>query len=99
MGHTGVTQFMRIARYAQAHNLSVIPHATIGSGIFLAASLQASAHLQNLVSHEFQHSLFPHFLHFTTGGMKCESGFYYLPEGNGIGVEPTREMKAHMTLL
>ena len=37
MGHTGVTQFVRIARYAQAHNLQIIPHATIGSGIFLAA--------------------------------------------------------------
>ena len=99
MGHTGVTQFMRIARYAQAHHLSVMPHATIGAGIFLAASLQASATLQNVVCHEYQHSIFNDFLHFTNGGMKCESGFYHLPSGHGIGVEPTQEMKSKMTLI
>ena len=49
---------MRIGRYAEAHHLQIIPHATIGAGIFLAASIQASAALRNLVSHEFQHSLF-----------------------------------------
>ncbi len=32
MGHTGVTEFMRIGHYAQAHHLRVIPHATIGIG-------------------------------------------------------------------
>ena len=58
MGHTGVTQFMRIGRYAEAHHLAIIPHATIGAGIFLAASLQASAALQNVEWHEFQHSVF-----------------------------------------
>ncbi|MBT2161407.1 mandelate racemase/muconate lactonizing enzyme family protein [Zobellia barbeyronii] len=99
MAHTGITQFMRIAGYAQAHNLTVIPHATIGSGIFLAASLQASASLQNCVAHEFQHSIFPEFMHYTTGDMKCEAGHYQLPTGNGIGVNPTEEMKSNMTLL
>lgn len=99
MGHTGVTQFMRIAQYAQAHNLSVMPHATIGSGIFLAASLQASAAIQNLVSHEFQHSIFGDFMSYTTGDMKCESGFFHIPNGYGIGVEPTAEMKSKMRLL
>ena len=99
MGHTGITQFMRIARYAQAHHLFVIPHATIGSGIFLTASLQASASLQPVIFHEFQHSLFGNFRHYTGNKLTCESGFYQLPEGNGLGVEPSPEMKANMTLL
>lgn len=99
IAHTGITQFMRIATYAQAHNLAVIPHATIGSGIFLAASLQASAALRNCVAHEFQHSIFTEFMHYTTGNMKCEAGQYQLPVGDGIGVNPTEEMKANMTLL
>lgn len=99
MGHTGVTQFMRISRYAQAHHLSVIPHATIGSGIFLAASLQASAALQNLVCHEFQHSIFGDFLPYTGNQLSCESGVYHLPTGHGIGVEPSSEMKSNMIQL
>jgi D-galactarolactone cycloisomerase len=53
MGHSGVTQFMRIAHLAQAHHAKVIPHATIGAGIFAAASLQASATVLNLPYHEF----------------------------------------------
>lgn len=96
MGHTGVTQFMRIARYAAAHHLPVMPHATIGAGIFLAASLQASAALPNLASHEYQHSLLDPFRHFTGDRLQCENGAYKVPNRPGIGVEPSEEMKRHM---
>ena len=99
MGHTGITQFMRIAQYAQAHHLAIIPHATIGSGIFLAASLQASASLQGVMYHEYQHSLFGHFRHYTGNKLSCESGVYTLPNGHGLGVEPSSDMKANMVLL
>ena len=58
MGHNGVTEFMRIGLYAQAHHLKVIPHATIGIGIFLAASLQPAPRLRSVDCHEFQHSIF-----------------------------------------
>ena len=96
MGHTGVTQFMRIGRYAEAHHLQIMPHATIGSGLFLAASLQASAALRNVVSHEFQHSLLNPFRHFTNDVLSCESGFYEITETPGIGAEPSGEMKKRM---
>ncbi len=99
MGHTGITQFMRIGRYAEEHDLEIIPHATIGSGIFLAASLQASAALEGTVSHEFQHSIFGPFQHFTDDALKCESGSYSLTHSPGIGVEPSRSMLASMEKL
>lgn len=99
MGHTGFTQFMRIGRYAEAHHLQIIPHATIGSGIFLAASLQASAALRNVTSHEFQHSIFHPLSHFTSDAMTCENGAYEILTTPGIGVEPSEDMKAKMTLL
>ena len=38
MGHTGVSQFMQIARMANAFHVKVIPHASIGIGIFQAAT-------------------------------------------------------------
>jgi galactonate dehydratase len=99
MGHTGITQFMRIGRYAEAHHLRIIPHATIGAGIFLAASLQASSALQNVESHEFQHSVLEPFRHFTGGVLVCENGAYSVPEIPGIGVEPSEEMRASMELV
>ena len=96
MGHTGITQFVRICRYAQQHQLPIIPHATIGAGIFLAASLQVSLALQNVVSHEFQHSVFEAFRPFTGNQMVCEQGVFVLPNAPGIGVEPSGTMRQHM---
>jgi len=97
MGHTGITQFLRIAHLAAAHQLSVIPHATIGAGIFLAASLHASAVLSSIESHEFQHSIFQPFRHFTADALHCEAGAYSLPSGPGLGIEPSSAMLAKMT--
>lgn len=96
MGHTGITQFLRIGRYAQSRNVPVIPHATIGSGIFLAASLQASAALGGVVAHEFQHSIFEPFRYFTGDALTCEKGKYSIPRGHGLGVEPSEQMRSHM---
>ena len=97
MGHTGITQFMRIGRCAENHGLAIIPHATIGSGIFLAASLQASAALRGVESHEFQHSIFEPFRSFTDDTLRCEKGRYFVPRGPGLGVQPSDEMKSNMT--
>ncbi|MBU3005269.1 mandelate racemase/muconate lactonizing enzyme family protein [Paraglaciecola arctica] len=87
MGHKGITEFMRIARYAEAHHLEVIPHATIGTGIFMAASLQASATIAACSYHEFQHQVFLKNLRYVNTDMACENGFYSLPSGPGLGVE------------
>lgn len=86
MGHTGITEFMRIARYAEVHHLEVIPHATIGVGIFLAASLQASAAIAACTGHEFQHSIFEKNLRYLDTDFSCEKGFYSIPSGLGLGV-------------
>ncbi len=91
MGHTGITNFMRIGRLAGRHGLKVIPHATIGAGIFLAASLQASAALPAVTGHEFQHSVFEPNRRLIRGGMDCADGRYAPPGGPGLGVEPSGE--------
>ena len=70
------------------------PNATIGAGIFLATSLQASAELRNLVSHGFQHSVFCAFKSFTGDALNCENGVYQIPKTPGIGVEPSGKMRA-----
>jgi galactonate dehydratase len=92
MGHTGVTQFLAIARLAVAFHARVMPHASIGVGIFQAASLHATATLPNVPYHEYQHSIFDKNLRFVTTAMRCEAGHYHLPEGPGLGVEPKPEL-------
>ena len=92
MGHTGITQFARMAVLAETWHKRIIPHATIGVGIFMAASLQAASAIGATVSHEYQHSVFDRNLRFTQGDMGCAAGRYALPSGTGIGVRPTENL-------
>lgn len=94
MGHTGITQFIRIAALAEAHDLQLMPHATIGLGVFLAASLQVSAVLPSVRSHEFQHSVFEKNLRYVQTSMACKNGYYNVPGGTGLGVEPDESLLA-----
>jgi len=92
MGHTGVTQFLAIGRLAAAFEARVMPHASIGVGIFQAASLHAAATLPNVPYHEYQHSIFDKNLAYVTTTMRCDAGFYHLPSGPGLGIEPKPEL-------
>jgi galactonate dehydratase len=100
MARTGITNFARISAMAQGFGLAVAPHATIGAGIFMAASLQAASTLQRLSWHEYQHSIFDPHLPLTrptgTRHMGCDAGFYTLPDGPGLGVEPSPAMFDHV---
>lgn len=92
MAHTGITQFMRIATIAQAFHCKLIPHASIGIGIFQAASLQASAAILELPYHEYQHSVFDRNLRYLDGTMTCKSGRFQIPDGAGLGVSPREDV-------
>ncbi|MDH7973911.1 mandelate racemase/muconate lactonizing enzyme family protein [Sphingomonas sp. AR_OL41] len=99
MGHTGITQFMRIAQLTQAFHGKIIPHATIGVGIFAAASLQASSTVLDLPWHEYQHSIFHHGASLMDGGLSCSEGYFAVPEGVGLGVVPNDRFWENATLL
>ncbi len=92
MAHTGVSQFVAIAKLAQQHGAGVIPHATIGVGIFMAASLHATATLPSCPYHEYQHSVFDRNLAHVETTMRCDAGFYTLPVGPGIGAVPRESL-------
>lgn len=96
MGHTGVTEFLHIGRMAHAFHVDTIPHASIGIGIFMAASLQATAALKRVPYHEYQHSIFDKNLRYVLGDMGCSDGFYRLPSGPGLGVEPHPDVFNHI---
>ena len=87
IGRTGITSFMEICQLARAFHCRVMPHASIGIGIFQAASLHAAAVLPHLQYHEYQHSIFDKNLQYVTTDMYCEAGQFHLPTGPGIGCE------------
>jgi galactonate dehydratase len=91
MGHTGITQFARMGAMAGAAHVPVIPHATIGLGLFLCASLQVAASLQGTTAHEFQHTVLSRSARFVQGGTTVSQGFYTVPDGPGLGVEPSSD--------
>lgn len=91
MGHKGITNFILIGALAHEHGIDVIPHATIGSGIFLAASIQASSALEATKFHEFQHSIFEPNRRLLVGDMDCKNGTFIPPSGHGLGVELSSE--------
>jgi L-alanine-DL-glutamate epimerase-like enolase superfamily enzyme len=95
MGRTGLTSFVDICKLSQAFYCRVMPHASIGIGIFQAASLQVTATLPNCPYHEYQHSIFDKNLRYINGDMKCADGYFTLPSGPGLGVEPNEDALAH----
>ena len=96
MGHTGVTEFVQIGRMAQAFHVDTIPHATVGMGLFMAASLHACATLKRVPYHEYQHSIFDKNLALVTGDMACADGHFQVPTGPGLGVEPAPALFDHV---
>lgn len=88
MGRTGLTAFWNICQMSTAFNCTVMPHASIGIGVFQAASLHASAALSNLAIHEYQHSVFNNNLQYIDTTMQCESGYFTVPIEPGLGVTP-----------
>jgi len=97
MGRTGITQFMRICQLADVHHVRVAPHATIGFGVFMAASLHASAAAAMLSLHEVQNHFVHRYLdHFDTA-MRCDCGHYQFPEGPGLGIVPRDSLFAFVS--
>ena len=92
IAHTGVTQFGAIAARAAACGAALMPHATIGVGIFMAASLHATAAAGRVPYHEYQHSVFDRNLRYVDTAMACEAGYYRLPDGPGHGATPRPEL-------
>ncbi len=88
MARTGITGFARAAMLAQAFGVPLAPHASVGIGLFLAASLQAASAAWRCDWHEWQHSIWDATRRFVVSDMGCVAGFYAVPTGAGIGAAP-----------
>ena len=96
VAHTGISQAAAIGRFAIGQGVRVMPHATIGIGIFHAASLHVAASLSEVPFHEYQHSVFDANLRFLDTRMRCVAGAFELPVGAGLGVDPRPELWRHV---
>ncbi len=96
MGHTGITQFLRIARLARgAKRADRAARHCIGGGLFMAASLHVASVLPGLWRHEWQHSIFSRSLQMLDTDMAYRDGHYHLPSGPGLGAAPGRRFWDH----
>jgi D-galactarolactone cycloisomerase len=88
MGRTGITQFLRICQLADIYHVRVAPHATIGWGVFMAASLHAASAVAQLSQHEYQNNFLQRHLHHFHTSMGCQAGKFTVPSGPGLGIHP-----------
>lgn len=88
----GITELMRIAASAQAHQVTVQPH-NCGGPVSTAACLQVDAVIPNL---QFQ-EIFPYFADGRQDVVtdayerRVERGYMALPKGPGLGIEINRD--------
>lgn len=87
VGRTGMSELLKIAHMAEAFNIPVAPHLSVGLGVCIAASIHAAAAIPNLYLLEFQPPVFELANSLLVEPLVCEAGQYHLPEGVGLGVE------------
>lgn len=83
----GITACHRIGVLADAHNLRVAPHVSIGSAIHLAASLHWAANEASVVIHEYP--VFPNPLvdDLLFEPIDLRAGYLYVNDRPGLGIE------------
>ena len=85
-GRAGISELIKIANMAEAFNVQVAPHLSVGLGICIAASIQAAAAIPNLYILEYQPPVFEIANQLLESPLICENGAYALPQGPGLGV-------------
>ncbi|MEK3915856.1 mandelate racemase/muconate lactonizing enzyme family protein [Paenibacillus sp. FSL H7-0331] len=98
IGRTGITEARKIANLADAFNIPIAPHLSVGQGICIAATLHLSAAISNLLIVEYQPTVMTAANSLLVRPLICEQGRYLLPEGPGLGVDIDEEqLRKHMS--
>ncbi|TDF95401.1 mandelate racemase/muconate lactonizing enzyme family protein [Paenibacillus piri] len=87
VGRTGITEMRKIANLAESFNIPIAPHLSVGQGICIAATLHNSASISNFLILEYQPTVMEIANTLLKKPIVCESGYYQLPEGPGLGVD------------
>ena len=87
VGRAGISETLKIASMAEAFNLKMAPHLSVGLGICIAASIHAAAAIPNLYMLEYQPPVFELANALLIEPLICDRGYYEIPRGHGLGVE------------
>lgn len=87
VGRVGISEIMKIAQMAEAFNIPVAPHLSVGLGVCIAASIQVAASIPNLWMLEYQPPVFELANALLKEPLVSAAGAYHLPGGVGLGVE------------
>ena len=91
VGRAGISETVKIAAMAEAFNVKMAPHLSVGLGVCIAASIHAAAAIPNLYLLEYQPPVFEIANLLLRSPLTCEAGFYQIPSGAGLGVELDEE--------
>ena len=86
VGRTGISELVKIAHMAEAFNIPVAPHLSVGLGPCIAASIHAAAAIPNLFMLEYQPPVFELANSLLEAPLTCSDGAFKIPEGVGLGV-------------
>jgi galactonate dehydratase len=87
VGRAGISEVIKIASMAEAFNVKMAPHLSVGLGICIAASIHVAASIPNLYQLEYQPPVFEIANLLLKGPLICEAGYYEIPSGAGLGAE------------
>ncbi|MCY4070657.1 MAG: mandelate racemase/muconate lactonizing enzyme family protein [Chloroflexi bacterium] len=87
VGRAGISEVVKIASMAEAFNVKMAPHLSVGLGICIAATIHVAAAIPNLYMLEYQPPVFEVANMLLSEPLTCVEGCYELPRGAGLGVE------------
>lgn len=86
VGRAGISEVIKIGAMAEAFNVKMAPHLSVGLGICIAATIHAAAAMPNLYMLEYQPPVFETANLLLEAPLTCAAGFYEIPTGPGLGV-------------
>ena len=87
VGRASVSEVIKIASMAEAFNVKMAPHLSVGLGICIAATIHAAAAIPNLYMLEYQPPVFEIANLLLKSPLNCKAGYYEIPRSAGLGVE------------
>ena len=87
VGRAGISEVIKIASMAEAFNVKMAPHLSVGLGVCIAATIHAAAAIPNLYLLEFQPPVFEIANLLLESPLTCDSGYYEIPRSAGLCVE------------
>ena len=87
VGRAGISEVVKIAAMAEAFNVKMAPHLSVGLGVCIAATIHVAAAIPNLYLLEYQPPVFEIANMLLKSPLICEAGYYEIPTSAGLGVE------------